>query len=163
VELQSLNAFFPGAFVMSTPLFVQQWLSDLALPLLFIGVGILIGFMALYISAQNRRSSLVRDRSGRTEETFAGYLAEYGYDPELARATYRYLQGQQNVAFPIDPFDDLDCDLGLDSEDLRETIRALLAETGRSYLPGLLDSPLVTVADLVRTIQASPRREEMVA
>ena len=119
--------------------------------------------MALYISAQNRRSSLVRDRSGRTEETFAEYLAEYGYDPELARATYRYLQGHQNVAFPIDPFDDLDCDLGLDSEDLRETIRALLAETGRSYLPGLLDSPLVTVADLVRTIQASPRREEMVA
>ena len=134
---------------MSTPLFVQQWLSDLALPLLFIGVGILIGFTILYISAQKRRSSLVRDRSGRTEETFAEYLAEYGYDPELARATYRYLQGHQNVAIPIDPFDDLDCDLGLDSEGLEETIRALLAETGRSYLPGLLDSPLVTVADLV--------------
>jgi hypothetical protein len=39
----------------------------------------------------------------------------------------------------------------------------LLAETGRIYLPGLLDSPLVTVEDLVRTIQASPRREKMVA
>jgi len=36
-----------------------------------------------------------------------------------------------------------------------------LAETGREYLPGLLDSPLVTVVDLVRYIQASPRREVM--
>jgi len=155
--------FFPGLSVMSTLLSEQQWLSDLALPLLLIGLGILIGFTALYISAQRRRSSLVRHRSGRTVETFAEYLAEYGFDPELARATYRYLQKRQKVAFPIEPFDDLDCDLGLDGEDLSETIRALLAETGRIYLPGLLDSPLVTVEDLVRTIQASPRREKMVA
>ena len=155
--------FFPGLLVMSTLLSEQQWLADLVFPLLLIGVGVLIGFTVLYISAQSRRSSLVRHRSGRTEETFAENLAEYGFDPELARATYRYLQGQQNVAFPIEPFDDLDCDLGLDSEDLSEAIRALLAETGRIYLPGLLDSPLVTVEDLVRTIQASPRREKMVA
>ena len=155
--------FFPGLSVMSTLLSEQQWLSDLALPLLLIGLGILIGFTALYISAQRRRSSLVRHRSGRTVETFAEYLAEYGFDPELARATYRYLQKRQKVAFPIEPFDDLDCDLGLDGEDLSETIRAVLAETGRIYLPGLLDSPLVTVEDLVRTIQASPRREKMVA
>jgi hypothetical protein len=148
---------------MSTPLSVQHWLSDLALPLIFIGLGILIGFTALYLSAQRRRSSLMRDRSGRTEETFVEYLAGYGFDPELARATYRHLQKRQKAAFPIDPFDDLDCDLGLDSEELPETIRGLLAETGRIYLPGLLDSPLVTVVDLVRTIQASPRREKMVA
>ena len=148
---------------MSTPLSVQHWLVDLSLPLLFIGLGILIGFTALYISAQRRRSSLVRHRSGRTVETIAEYLAEYGFDPELARATYRYLQKRQKVAFPIEPFDDLDCDLVLDGEDLSETIRALLAETGRIYLPGLLDSPLVTVEDLVRTIQASPRWEKMVA
>ena len=148
---------------MSTLLSEQQWLSELALPLLLIGLGILIGFTALYISAQRRQSSLVRDRSGRTVETFVEYLVEYGFNPELARATYRYLQKRQKAAFPIEPFDDLDCDLGLDSEELRETIRALLAETGRIYLPGLLDSPLVTVEDLVRTIQSSPRREKMVA
>jgi hypothetical protein len=148
---------------MFTSLAVQQWLADLAFPLLLIGAGVLIGFTVLYISAQRRQSSLVRHRSGRTEETFAENLAEYGFDPELARATYRHLQKRQKAAFPIDPFDELDCDLGLDSEDLSETIRALLAETGRIYLPGLLDSPLVTVEDLVRTIQASPRWEKMVA
>jgi len=155
--------FVPGSFVMPTPFTVQQWLGEQFVPLLLIGLGILIGFTVLYLSAKSRHSSLARDRSGRTEETFAEYLAEYGFDPEIARATYRYLQEQQKVAFPIEPLDDLDRDLGLDSEDLRETIRGLLAETGRSYLPGLLDSPLGTVADLVRTIQASPRREAMVA
>ena len=149
--------------MVPTPFTVQQWLGEQAVPLLFIGFAILMGFAVLYISAQSRRSSLACDRSGRTEETFAEYLAEYGFDPGIARATYRYLQRHQNVTFPIEPLDDLDSDLGLNSEDLRETIRGLLAQTGRSYLPGLLNSPLVTVVDLVRTIQASPRREAMVA
>jgi hypothetical protein len=148
---------------MTTPFTVQQWLTAQFVPLLLIGFSLLMGLAVLFVSAKSRRSSLARDRSGHTEETFAEDLAEYGYDPEIARATYRYLQEQQNAAFPIEPLDDLDSDLGLDSEDLRAAIRELLAETGRSYLPGLLDSPLVTVVDLVRTIQASPRRDAMVA
>lgn len=118
-----------------------------------------MGIAMVYLSAKSRRSSLVRDRSGRTEETFAEYLAGYGFDPEISRVTYRYLQRVQKVAFPIEPSDDLDRDLGLDGEETEQTVRDLLAETGRSYLPGLLDSPLVTVVDLVRHIQASPRRE----
>ena len=118
-----------------------------------------MGIAMVYLSAKSRRSSLVRDRSGRTEETFAEYLAGYGFDPEISRVTYRYLQRVQKVAFPIEPSDDLDRDLGLDGEEVEQTVRDLLAETGRSYLPGLLDSPLVTVVDLVRHIQASPRRE----
>ena len=118
-----------------------------------------MGIAMVYLSAQSRRSSLVRDRSGRTEETFAEYLAGYGFDPEISRVTYRYLQRVQKVAFPIEPSDDLDRNLGLDGEEIEQTVRDLLAETGRSYLPGLLDSPLVTVVDLVRHIQASPRRE----
>ena len=118
-----------------------------------------MGIAMVYLSAKSRRSSLVRDRSGRTEETFAEYLAGYGFDPEISRVTYRYLQRVQKVAFPIEPSDDLDRNLGLDGEEIEQTVRDLLAETGRSYLPGLLDSPLVTVVDLVRHIQASPRRE----
>jgi hypothetical protein len=148
---------------MPTPSTVQQWLSEQFVPLLFIGFSILMGLAVLLASAKRRSSSLIRDRSGHTEETFAEDLAKYGYDPEIARATYRTLQERQKVAFPIEPLDDLDSDLGLDSEDVREVIRGLLDKTGRSYLPGLLNSPLVTVIDLVRTIQASPRREAMVA
>lgn len=140
---------------------VQQWLGEQIVPMFFIGFAILMGIAMVYLSAQSRRSSLARDRSGITAETFAESLAAYGFDPEIARATYVYLQQEQRVGFPIDPRDDLDRNLGLDGDDVKRTVRDLLAETGREYLPGLLDSPLVTVVDLVRYIQASPRREVM--
>lgn len=142
---------------MSTSL--EQWLGAQVVPLFLIGFAILMGIAMVYISAKSRRSSLVRARAGRTVDTFADYLAVYGFDPEIARATYRYLQNVQKVAFPIEPGDDLDCNLGLDGDEIDRTVRDLLRETGREYLPGLLDSPLVTVVDLVRHIQASPRRE----
>ena len=129
------------------------------MPVISVGFAILMGFGLVYFSAQSRRSSLVRDRSGCTVVTFAESLAAYGFDPDIARTTYVYLQQVQHVAFPIDPRDDLDHDLGLDSDDLEQTIRDLLGETGRVHLPGLLYSPLVTVVDLVRYIQASPRRQ----
>jgi hypothetical protein len=143
---------------MSSHFALQQWLGEQIVPVFMIGFAILMGFAMVYFSAKSRRSSLTRDRSGRTEETFAEYLAAYGFDPEIARTTYRYLQEHQQVAFPIEPTDDLDRDLGLDGEEVNRTVRALLDETGREYLPGLLGSPLVTVVDLVRYIQASPRR-----
>jgi hypothetical protein len=148
---------------MSTPFTVQQWLSEQIVPVFMIGFALLMGFGLLYLSAQSRRSSLVRDRSGRTEDTFVDDLSGYGFDPEVARTTYRYLQKQQNVAFPIEPMDDLDRDLGLDGEDLKQTVRDLLDETGREHVPGLLYSPLITVGDLVRYLQVSPRRRFRVA
>jgi hypothetical protein len=146
---------------MSTVFLLERWLGEQMAPLVFIGFAVLMGFTLLYFSAQSRRAALVRDRSGRTEDTFAEYLAAYGFDPGIARTTYRYLQQVQQVAFPIVPKDDLDRDLGLDDNDVKQTVRDLLDETGREYLPGLLDSPLVTVADLVRYIQASPRQVEI--
>jgi hypothetical protein len=137
---------------------LQQWLGDQIVPLVFVAFAVLMGFGLLYLSAKNRRSALVRDRSGRTEETFLEILTPYGFDPEIARATYRYLQQRQQVSFPILPTDDLDRDLGLNEEEVKSTVRDLLGEIGREYLPGMLDSPLVTVVDVVRYIQASPRR-----
>ena len=122
-----------------------HWLGEQVVPLFFIGFAVLMGIAMVFLSARSRRSSLNRDRSGRTKETFAGDLAAYGFDPSIARTAYQYLQDQQGVAFPIEPGDDLDHSLGLDGEELNRTVRDLLAETGREYLPGLLDSPLVTV------------------
>ncbi|MGA1982004.1 MAG: hypothetical protein ABSG84_05995 [Acidobacteriaceae bacterium] len=146
---------------MPTLFTIQQWLGEQIVPVFLIGFAILMGIAMVYLSAQSRRSSLTRDRSGITADSFAESLATYGFDPEIARTAYVYLQQVQQVAFPIDPRDDLDRDLGLDGEDVKRTVRDLLAETGREYLPGLLNSPLVTVVDLVRYIQASPRREVM--
>jgi len=144
---------------MPTLFTIEQWLGEQIVPVFFIGFAILMGIAMVYLSAQSRRSSLTRDRSGLTADTFAESLAAYGFDAEIARTAYVYLQQVQQVAFPIDPRDDLDRDLGLDSDDVKRTVRDLIAESGREYLPGLLNSPLVTVVDLVRYIQASPRRE----
>jgi hypothetical protein len=140
---------------------LERWLGEQAVPLVFIGFAILMGFVLLYFSAQSRRAALVRDRSGKNEDTFVEYLAAYGFDQGIARAAYRYLQQMHEIDFPILPKDDLDRDLGLDGDDLKQAVRDLLDETGRQYLPGLLSSPLVTVADLVRYIQASPRRVQV--
>jgi hypothetical protein len=143
---------------MSALSIVHQWLGDQMVPVFFIGFALLMGLALVYLSAVSRRASLARDRSGITAETFADSLAAYGFDPEIARTTYLYLQMEQRIQFPIDPRDDLDRDLGMDSDDVERTVRELLAQMGREYLPGLLDSPLLTVVDLVRYLQLSPRR-----
>lgn len=143
---------------MSTTVAIQQWLGEQIVPVFLIAFAILMGFGMVYLSAMNRRNALARTRAGRTEETFAAYLARYGFDEGIAKSTYRYLQEKHRVSFPIEPMDDLDRDLGLDGDDVKTTLRDLLDENGREYLPGLMDSPLVRVVDLVRYIQASPRR-----
>jgi hypothetical protein len=143
---------------MSTTVAIQQWFGEQIVPVFLIGFAILMGFGMVYLSARSRRNALVRSRAGRTEETFAQYLARYGFDEEIAKSTYRYLQEKHRVSFPIEPMDDLDRDLGLDGDDVKTTLRDLLDQNGREYLPGLMDSPLVRVVDLVRYIQASPRR-----
>jgi hypothetical protein len=143
---------------MSTTVALEQWLGDQIVPVFLIGFAILMGFAMVYLSAMSRRNKLVRSRQGRTEDTFAEYLQRYGFDQQIARSTYRYLQEKQRVTFPIEPMDDLDSDLGLDGEDVTTTLRDLLEQNGREYLPGRMESPLVRVVDLVRYIQASPRR-----
>jgi hypothetical protein len=143
---------------MPTTVVIQQWFGEQIVPVFLIGFAILMGLGMVYLSAINRRNALARSRAGRTEETFAEYLANYGFDESIARSTYRYLQEKQRVRFPIEPMDDLDRDLGLDGDDVKTTLRDLLEQNGREYLPGILDSPLVRVVDLVRYIQASPRR-----
>jgi len=115
---------------------VQQWLSDQIVPVFFIGFALLMGIALVYLSAQSRRASLVRNRSGITAETFADSLAAYGFDPEIARRTYLYLQKAQRVAFPIDPRDDLDRDLGMDGEDVERPCANCWTRWGGNICPG---------------------------
>ena len=102
-------------------------------------------------------------RSGVNEDTFVDSLLVYGFDPIIARATYRYLQEKQLVSFPIEATDQLDEDLGLDLVDVDESILDILKLTDRQFQPGLKFAPIVTVEDLVRLIQASPRNSAMAA
>ena len=137
---------------------IEQWLLAQIVPVLFVGFALLAGLALVYFSAQSRRAARRRDRAGQDVDTFAERLAVYGFDVELARAAYRYLEQRTGVGFPILPNDDLDRDLGLDREGAMDALRELNAQVGRDYLPGLVQAPLVTVADLLRAVQASPRK-----
>jgi len=143
---------------MVTPDTLTIWLKEQAVPIAIILGLVLLAFLVLKISASRRHESLAREREGISESTFAAHLQRYGFDPAIAAATYRYLQEVQLVKFPILPGDQLDEDLGLDPEDISQTVREMTNTLGRQFNPGLLHKPLVTVEDLVRMLQASPRR-----
>jgi hypothetical protein len=148
---------------MQTPSTVSIWLSEQALPLAIIVVLVALVMIVLSVSARNRRVRLNQSRAGTNEDTFVESLVVYGFDPQISRTVYTYLQDKQNVHFPIESTDLLDEDLGLDLVDLDETVRDVLQLTRRQYQPGLRHAPLVTVEDLVRFIQASPRLVERAA
>lgn len=104
-----------------------------------------------------------QSRAGINETSFVNYLSAYGFDANIARTTYGYLQDKQRVSFPIAASDLLDEDLGLDSADVDESINDLMQINGRLLRRGIVTTPMVTVEDLVRFIQASPRVSEMAA
>jgi hypothetical protein len=146
--------------IPSTPLI---WLREQVVPLAIIVA--LLGFVmiVLYTSARSRRAKMNEARSGANEDTFVNSLLIYGFDPVIARTTFRYLQEKQRVSFPIEATDQLDEDLGLGLSDVEESVQDILKLTERLYQPGLKHAPLVTVEDLVRFVQASPRLSEIAA
>lgn len=136
---------------------------DQSLPFEIIVCAAVFIMLVLFLSSHSRRMAMNRKRAGLNEYTFVNFLAAYGFDADIARTTYQYLQEKQNVHFPIEASDQLDEDLGLDSSDIRQTVRDLLVACGRQYRPGMMHTPLVTVEDLVRYLQASPRNSEVAA
>ncbi len=148
---------------MQVPSSLSIWLSEqagLLIPIVALLAAILL---VLYLSARYRTLRMNAARSGLNEDTFVQSLLPYGFDPFITRTTYRYLRQQQNVTFPITPSDLLDEDFGLDLNDIHLSILDILMLTGRLHQPGLQHSPIATVEDLVRFIQASPRVSELAA
>jgi hypothetical protein len=111
----------------------------------------------LRLSAWFREHKLRQMRAGITQETFTAQLEQYGFDPVVTGSTFRYLREVQLVPFPVLPGDDLEKDLGLMPEDVDRTVRDLTTALRRDHSPGLQPTPLVTVEDLIRLLQASPR------
>ena len=148
---------------MVTPDTPLLWLKEQSFPIALILLGILVAFLVVRISARRRHDKLLRERDGINEGSFTTHLERYGFDPQITSTTYRYLQQVQRVQFPILPGDALDEDLGLDSEDIQQTVRELTETLGREPNPGLRSTPMVTVEDLVRLLQASPRKVRSLA
>ena len=148
---------------MATPETLMMWLRDQAVPLAILVMLVIAAYLILKTSSSRRTASLVREREGVTEATFVEHLEQFHFDPVITGATYRYLQQVQNVSFPILPSDALDEDLGLDSDDVEQTLRELLRSLNRMDAPGLRHEPTITVEDLVRHLQASPRAAQSIA
>lgn len=136
---------------------IPAWVRFQARPLEILFGVLVVGLVLLRLSAWFRSRSLRRRRKGVTQESFTAHLQQFGFDPVITSATYRYLQEVQLVPFPILPKDVLDEDLGLDSTDVEQAIRDLTIALRREYSPGLIPTPPVTVEDLIRLLQASPR------
>ncbi len=148
---------------MVTPDSLSAWLRDQSLPLVLILLGIFLAVLVLRVSARRRREKLVKERDGISEQTFTSHMERYGFDRQITSTTYRYLQEVQLVDFPILPGDALDEDLGLDSEDIQQAVYELTQALGREPNLGVRSTPLVTVEDLVRLLQASPRKTRRAA
>ncbi|MEO6924506.1 MAG: hypothetical protein ABI142_11825 [Bryocella sp.] len=143
---------------MYTPDSLSAWLRDQSWPIAVLLGFIVLTLIVLKISASRRHKAISSQREGVSEETFVAHLEKYGFDPKITGASYRYLREVQLVQFPILPGDALDEDLGLDTEDINQTISELTEALGRERSPGLRHTPIVTVEDLVRLLQASPRK-----
>ena len=142
---------------MQAPSSLSLWLSEQAGPLVIIASFLAFLMIVLNLSARNRQAQMKRARPGADESTFVEALVTHGFDAALLRFTYRYLRETQGISFPLEPADRLDEDLGLDGAAVEWAVRDLLQQCGRLYQPGLRFTPLVTVEDLIRFLQASPR------
>ena len=136
---------------------IPAWLGHRAWPLWLLLAVFVICVLLLRLSAWSRERRLRRKRAGVTQETFTVQLQQYGFDPVITGSTFRYLREVQLVPFPVLPGDDLEKDLSLTPEDIDQTVRDLSLALRREYSPGLQPAPLVTVEDLIRALQASPR------
>ena len=148
---------------MVTPDTLSGWLKAQAWPLGILFLLLAIAFIVLKVSAQRRHAALMQARSGVTEESFVHHLSQYDFDPFITGSTFRYMQTVQMIPFPILPGDKLDEDLGLDSEDVEQTVSELLVILNRREAPGLRYLPMITVEDLVRHLQAAPRKMDSLA
>lgn len=139
---------------------LNSWLWKEIGGVLVLGIVGSAAIIAASLAANRRRARSPR-QAGLSERSFTDYLKRNGFDPIVAATTYRYLREIQDVRFPILPGDALDWDLGLDEERIGQTLAELARRLDRRLLRSV-QLP-ITVEDLVRTVQASPRTGEAAA
>ncbi len=113
----------------------------------------------LHAAADRNRK---RERAAYTEGGFIAHFAESNIDAAVASAVYRSLENTLLVKhIPVFPSDDLWEVHHIDNEDLNDLLEDLARELGRGFRrtdrrwQG--QRPLMTVADVVRFVDALPR------
>lgn len=139
------------------------WVAIQTVPLSILAGVLCMGILILAVGTYLRRRRMGWPRPAENRDTFTARLAQYGFEPELCRLTYTYITEEQNITFPIEPFDRLKEDLGFDEVETTEMMHALLFAAERQLRPGVAARPVRTVADLLRFLQASPCKTLLVA
>lgn len=148
---------------MDAPATFRGWMEAQMMPVSLLAAFLAAGLLIVVFSAWARKRQMETQRAGETLESFVQRMADYGFNTDLSRLTYIYLTEHEGVSFPIRPRDFLDEDLGLSDGDVREMLAWLTSASGRLYEPGAVPYPLVTVADVVRAVQASPMLSRLAA
>lgn len=141
----------------------QGWGSEQIVPVSLLLGFFATGFFIFLLSAWTHRRQLARARVGESMESFVRRMTDFGFDGHLSRLTYIYLTERKGISFPIRPRDLLDEDLGLSEGDVREMVDWVLYAAGRQYALEKGPHPLMTVADVVKVVQASPLLERLAA
>jgi hypothetical protein len=116
-----------------------------------------IAFVFFFLLARWREWDFARSRSGYGTDDFIRDMRIRGISEDVSRAGYEVIQNEQKVRFPIMPEDALDEQLGITDIDLMDTLVSILTRTGREKKAGLMHLPLVTVEDLLKLVQVSPK------
>jgi hypothetical protein len=106
----------------------------------------------LYVAGKMRKNRLVESRRGYNIDCFAAEMDEAGYDPEVARVVYLYIQEMHGVDFPIFPGDDIAQMFGMTDEDVRRALPPILDVCGRRTELGRMMRPLETVEQVVEFV-----------
>lgn len=148
---------------MQTPTTVLGWFqsqgSILAILLAIVGVVLLV----LAASAYARHRRLSQTRSGDDMASFIHTMQSRGYDPEIARLAYVFLEERLAIDYPVLPEDELDRDLGISETEIFDMLAFMLFTSGRTDSPRSTPNTLTTVADIVQRVQTSPVSRNLAA
>jgi hypothetical protein len=126
--------------------------------LFFFAASALVAF-----NAKGNTKQLTQGRAGYDIECFVRDMTASGYDANVARSVYLYIQRAHRIDFPILPADDLYMAFGITDDGVQRAMPTLMQATGRDdEISTRLRKPLNTVKDLVAYVESRPRTLEYV-
>jgi hypothetical protein len=121
-----------------------------------------VGCAVISYAARGQKKQLWEYRAGYDVECFVREMTAAGYDAEVCRTVYYYIEDRHRIDFPILPTDDLYTVLGVTDETIQRAMPELMQATGREPRIGRLMKQLTTVEDLVRFVDSAPLTTEYV-
>lgn len=148
---------------MQTPTTVLAWFQGQGSILAILLAVAAVFLLVLAASSYARRRHLAHTRSGDDMASYLQTMQSRGFDPEIARLAYAFLQDRLAIDYPVLPEDELDRDLGISESEIGDMLAFMLFTSGRVDSPHSTPNTLTTVADMVQRVQTSPLQRHAAA